>query len=450
MRKFFTLVLATVAATTLASAAVQQTSASVDCGTSKTIVATPATGYHFVRWEKDGVAIQGDATLTVTNITADATYEAIFAITEYTIRFLNGTDVLQTSTVEHGQTPVYNGATPTKAATAQYTYSFNTWSPAIAVATQDQDYVATFTPTLRSYTITFKNGDEVLQTGSVAYGETPVYNGATPTKEATAQYTYTFAGWDSEITSVTGEKTYNATFSQTLRSYTITFKNGDEVLQTGSVAYGETPVYNGATPTKEATAQYTYTFAGWDSEITSVTGEKTYNATFSQTLRSYTITFKNGDEVLQTGSVAYGETPVYDEATNGTPTKASDADYNYVWNGWTPAISSVTGEAVYVAKFDAVAKDEFVISAVVDPVGKGTVTGAGTYKEGASVTLTAESDDACYVFEKWMLGDQVVGTNASLTITVSATASYTAVFRVLQHTITIKSSDDTKGTVSFQ
>ena len=450
MRKFFTLVLATVAATTLASAAVQQTSASVDCGTSKTIVATPATGYHFVRWEKDGVAIQGDATLTVQNITADATYEAIFAINEYTIRFLNGTDVLQTSTVEHGQTPVYNGAIPTKAATAQYTYSFNTWSPAIAVATQDQDYVATFNQTLRSYTITFKNGDDVLQTGSVAYGETPVYNGATPTKEATAQYTYTFAGWDSEITSVTGEKTYNATFSQTLRSYTITFKNGDEVLQTGSVAYGETPVYNGATPTKESTAQYTYTFAGWDSEITSVTGEKTYNATFSQTLRSYTITFKNGDVVLQSGLVAYGETPVYDEATNGTPTKASDADYNYVWNGWNPAISSVTGEAVYVAKFDAVAKDEFVISAVVDPVGKGTVTGAGTYKEGASVTLTAESDDACYVFEKWMLGDQVVGTNASLTITVSATASYTAVFRVLQHTITIKSSDDTKGTVSFQ
>ena len=379
MRKFFTLVLAIVAATTLASAAVQQTSASVDCGTSKTIVATPATGYHFVRWEKDGVAIQGDETLTVQNITADATYEAIFAINEYTIRFLNGTDVLQTITVEHGQMPSYTGATPTKAATAQYTYSFNTWSPALAAATQDQDYVATFNQTLRSYTITFKNGEEVLQTGSVAYGETPVYNGATPTKAATAQYTYTFAGWDSEITSVTGEKTYNATFTPTLRSYTITFKNGEEVLQTGSVAYGETPVYNGA-----------------------------------------------------------------------TPTKASDADYNYVWDGWTPAITSVTGEAVYVAHFNAVAKDVFVISAVVDPVGKGTVTGAGTYKEGASVTLTAESDDACYVFEKWMLGDQVVGTNASLTITVNANASYTAVFRVLQHTITIKSSDDTKGTVSFQ
>ena len=216
------------------------------------------------------------------------------------------------------------------------------------------------------------------------------------------------------------------------------------------VEYGTVPTYTGATPTKAATAQYTYTFAGWGEDLVAVTGEKTYTATFTPNLRSYTITFKNGDVVLQSGLVAYGETPVYDEATNGTPTKASDADYNYVWNGWTPAISSVTGEAVYVANFDAVAKDEFVISAVVDPVGKGTVTGAGTYKEGASVTLTAESDDACYVFEKWMLGDQVVGTNASLTITVSATASYTAVFRVLQHTITIKSSDDTKGTVSFQ
>ena len=217
MRKFFTLVLATIAATTLASAAVQQTSASVDCGTSKTIVATPATGYHFVRWEKDGVAIQGDATLTVTNITADATYEAIFAINEYTIRFLNGTDVLQTITVEHGQMPSYTGATPTKAATAQYTYSFNTWSPALAAATQDQDYVATFTPTLRSYTITFKDYDgTTLKSTEVAYGTVPTCDA--PTRAADAQYTYTFAGWDVTPVAVTGAAVYTATYTSTLRS----------------------------------------------------------------------------------------------------------------------------------------------------------------------------------------------------------------------------------------
>ena len=136
----------------------------------------------------------------------------------------------------------------------------------------------------------------------------------------------------------------------------------------------------------------------------------------------------------------------YDEATNGTPTKASDADYNYVWDGWTPAISSVTGEAVYVAHFNAVAKNEYTISAVVDPTGKGTVTGTGTYKEGASVTLTAESDDACYVFDKWADNNS---TNPTRTVTVTGNATYTALFKVVNHTLTVQSADDTMGTVSI-
>lgn len=379
MRKFFTMVLATVAATTMAFAAVQETTQSVDCGTSKTIVATPATGYHFVRWEKDGSAIAGDATLTITDISAAATYEAIFAINTYTIRFMNGTEVLQTSTVEHGQTPAYSGATPTKAQTAQYTYSFSGWSPEVAFATADQDYVAQFTETLRSYTITFKNEDgTTLQSGLVAYGTTPTYTGATPTKAQDAQYTYTFAGWDSEIVAVNGEKTYTATFTPNLRSYTITFKN--------------------------------------------------YDGTVLQTL----------------DAVDYGTTPVY---TGATPTKASDTDYNYVWDGWTPTISVVTGEATYEAHFNAVPKDEFVVGVAVNPEGTGHVDGGGTYKDGATATLTAVSDDSCYEFEKWADDNS---TNPTRVITVTGNVTYTAIFKKIPYSITIKSGDDTKGTVSFQ
>lgn len=43
-------------------------------------------------------------------------------------------------------------------------------------------------------------------------------------------------------------------------------------MKTEQVAYGETPAYSGATPTKTATDQYTYTFNNtWDPAVVAVT-----------------------------------------------------------------------------------------------------------------------------------------------------------------------------------
>ncbi len=146
------------------------------------------------------------------------------------------------------------------------------------------------------YTITFVNEDGTeLQSGAVAVGETPAYTGEEPTKPATAQYTYTFAGWKDEngieygltddLPAVTGEMTYTAIYTSTVNEYTITFVNEDGTeLQSGKVAYGETPEYNGETPTKEKTLRFEYTFAGWDPEIVPVTGEATYTAVFTESL----------------------------------------------------------------------------------------------------------------------------------------------------------------------
>ena len=117
-------------------------------------------------------------------------------------------------------------------------------------------------PTLPTYTITWKNYDgTVLKTDTVAYGNTPNYNGAKPTKPGDAQNTYEFSGWSPAVSAVTGDATYLAQFSSQVKSYTVTWKNYDgTVLKTDTVAYGNTPNYNGTKPTKPGDAQNTYEF----------------------------------------------------------------------------------------------------------------------------------------------------------------------------------------------
>ena len=350
----------------------------------------------------------------------------------YTITFANydGT-VLSSTQVAQGETPAFNGETPTKPATAQYTYTFNGWDKDVVAASANATYTATFTETLNKYTITFKNGDEVLQTGEVEYGTVPTYSGQTPTKASDAQYTYTFDGWDNEVVAVNGAATYVATFKSTVNKYTITFKNGDEVLQTGEVEYGTIPTYSGQTPTKASDAQYTYTFDGWDNEVVAVTGAATYVATFKSTVNKYTITFKNGDEVLQTGEVEYGTIPTY---SGQTPTKASDAQYTYTFAGWDNEIVAVTGEATYTATYTSNIRAYLITFLNED----GTTIEAKEYEYGATPVAPADPTKEAtaqytYTFSGW--------DNTIVAVTGEATYKATFTSTLNKYLITFQNED---------
>jgi uncharacterized repeat protein (TIGR02543 family) len=104
-------------------------------------------------------------------------------------------------------------------------------------------------------------------------------------------------GATSYALTVSGNHSVTVTFKDI--EYTITWKDDEGgLLQTSQVAHGNVPTYPDGTPTKDATAQYTYTFAGWAttqggvvvSPLPQATGPATYFAVFTPTTRTYDVT----------------------------------------------------------------------------------------------------------------------------------------------------------------
>ena len=187
-------------------------------------------------------------------------------------------------------------ADPTRAATAQYTYTFAWWNPTVAKITKKTTYTATYTATVNQYTVTFvdEDGTTELDSQELDYWATPVYAGETPTKEATAQYTYTFSGRTPEIATVTADATYTATYSSEVNQYTATIESDDTEKGTVDVSevtadYGtaisaEGNVLTIGSTTITATAESGYAFSSWGTLPETLTEDVTITATFEAAL----------------------------------------------------------------------------------------------------------------------------------------------------------------------
>ena len=148
----------------------------------------------------------------------------------------------------------------------------------------------------RAHLVNFVNTDgTVLQSNYVEYGEMPYYdNWETPYLPSTAEYDYEFTGWTPELTAVTADITYTATYNAIKRSYLISFYDEyySTLLHSEYMEYGVMPEYNGMTPTKPSTNEYDYTFSGWSPELQAVSGEASYYATYTANRKAqYTISY---------------------------------------------------------------------------------------------------------------------------------------------------------------
>ena len=295
----------------------------------------------------------------LTNIIENTTFKAQYSeeTRSYVITFVdeNGEVLYKDENALYGTTPSYVGNEPTKDADAMYNYTFVGWTPSLVSVKGDATYVATFSSDYVIYHVVYKNDDgAILADITCHYGAAvPSYSGETPTKASTAQYSYTFNGWEGTIpTSITGDIEFVAKYTETVRTYTVTWVNwNNDVLEVDyNVPYGTIPEYNGETPTREAALDYTWEFDFWGYYVNQpITGDTTFKAMYSGTMIYHTVTWKNEDgTVLKTEQVRGGTIPTY---TGEDPTKEGTSSQVYYFDGWDKEVVPCVEDATYTATF---------------------------------------------------------------------------------------------------
>lgn len=185
--------------------------------------------------------------------------------------------------------------------------------------------------TINKYTVTFMDGEKVLETfTNVPHGDT-VTAPEVPEKDGK-----TFSKWDKDFSKVTSDLTINAVYD--VDTFTVTFKDGEKVLETQTVEYEAAAT---APDTARLSPPEGMHFAKWDKDFSKVTEDIEVSAVYE--LNEYTVIFKNGETTLKTEMVKHGFAAtapnVYDTATK-----------KFV--GWDKSFDNVTSDIIVNAKWE--------------------------------------------------------------------------------------------------
>jgi len=269
--------------------------------------------------------------------------------------------VLQSSKTSYLSLPVYEGDTPTKAMSQEFSYTFAGWTPSLVEATADATYKATYTSTGNTYLVIFANYDDtVLQMGELAYGSVPAYNGIVPSRPDDVYGSYSYLGWDKPLNPVSDQIVYYAKYQKKANTVTVRFLNYDgSVLKSQSCDYGDVPVYQGETPTRPVKDEKTaYEFTGWSPALTEATKDGDYTANFKEVIREYSVSFYVGDSLVSSTKVPYGTSVEKPD----DPTKEG-----YRFTGWSnngaafDFTTPITGDVILKAEFVSLSDNKAVL-----------------------------------------------------------------------------------------
>ena len=175
-----------------------------------------------------------------------------------------------------------------------------------------------------------------------------------PTKEATAEYTYTFDGWDGYEEGMTASDyvTFTAKYTSAINQYTYKFVDEDGAVIAEETADYGTIITVPESPSKASTQQYTYTFGGWDGyeEGMLLSGDAIFTAKYDTQVNQYTYKFVDEDgTVISEETADYGTLITVPES----PSKADSEMYTYAFSGWAGYEEgmTVTEDITFTAQF---------------------------------------------------------------------------------------------------
>ncbi len=409
---------------------------------------TPSmTGYTFDGWyTSDGTKVSQTFTPTApTNLTAHWT-----PIT-YTVSYNgNGATSGETASSSHtydvAKALTANGFKREFTVTFDYNYSGSTATTAAAVSNFN-GWAKTETGAAE-----YSNGASVTNLSSTDGDTVILYANWTdvavkfpaPTREG-----YDFSGWYNEAgqkveetTVISENMTLHAEWS--IKSYTVIFKNGNDVLQNSEWEYNTVPTYNGATPTKPSDDGYEYTFSNWSPEITAVTGDTTYTAQFDAKGHEYKCVMIDGNQHKYVCSnCGYEKAPenhklAYVKTDNGYSYSCTECEYSYTTTSKAYAVDFSCDS--YSAATNAYIKSECEKFAAANPPVYNEAKSKNYYIAAIKAPLTITENGQKLYFAYWKDADtnEVVGTYTTYRYFQTKDCKFTPVYETQQNYYTTR------------
>ncbi len=248
--------------------------------------------YTFTGWSSNSGTITAEETIT-------ANFNRV--TNSYTVTFYdeNKTTVLDTLTDEYGTSIEYSGEEPTKPADNTYTYTFECWETIDGeeyelsgkTITSDLALYARYSATYIEYDIADipaqveirKGGKNLTSDDTLHYGDRIEITYYVSVGYKMTRFEVRGATREGETNFYTVSGDLTVIYEEVIQTFTIQWMNYDgSVLETDIIEYGSIPEYNGATPVRESTDDYIYTFAGWDPVITEAKEDISYIAQYKQ------------------------------------------------------------------------------------------------------------------------------------------------------------------------